>query len=644
MSDTTNDTTQNDSFLTRLAAELGELRADTAYALRRGWIGLRNGLRQLSPAEVDYVVLAIGGPLPERSGPPRNFIQRQLPLPPEPLTLQTLNHRLQRIADAGNVRGAVLVLQEFPGAGFSTLQNLRRSIERLRGAGKEVVVFTPYLDLAHYYVACAADRIVAPPGATFEVLGLRLEVVFLKEALERVGIEADVLQVSPYKTAGNVLDKTGMTPEQREMLAWILEDNYEMVTAGIAQGRGLGTDEVRALIDRSPLFPDEAVTAGLIDHVAYEDELPTLLAPGRESEESEEKEEPASSREPAPTPNPGPAEADETGEETDDEPNKGSERTARLLRWSRASRLLLERPRRQPDRYVGVVSLEGTIVTGPSRQPPVEIPLPLIGGAMAGHETINQVLRRAERSQRMAALIFHVDSNGGSALASDLIWRQIRRIARKKPVLVYMGNVAASGGYYVGAAGQHIMSQQGTLTGSIGVIVGRLNAKDLYEKLSIHRESLQRGAHADLYAGDGPLTAEERELLWENIMHTYERFQHIVTEGRDIPPEKLETIAGGRVWTGRQAQARRLVDSHGDFVDAIHKAAELADLPAGDDYHIPVVNLYPEEGEYLTPRPDEAAREAVQAIADLFLGERLRASSGQPLLLMPFEARIRSPR
>ena len=635
------DTDHNEDFLTRLVAELRQVRTDAVYALLRGRVAIRNGLRQLRPTGIDYVVLTVGGPLPERSGPPRNFIQRQLPLPPEPLTLQELNSRLRRIADADNAGGALLVLQQFAAPGLSTLQNLRRSIERLRAAGKEVVVFTPYLDLAHYYVAAAADRIVVPPGTTFEVLGLRLEVVFLKEALERVGIEADVLQVSPYKTAGNVLDKTGMTPEQREMLTWLLNDNYEMVTAGIARGRGLSTDEVRALIDRAPLFPEEAIAAGLIDHVAYEDELPTILSADREEERQEE---PASTSEQAPAGNPAPAAAEHNQEQTVNDENKNPDRPAQLVRWQRARRMLLEKARRRPDRYVGVVTLEGTIVTGPSRQPPVDIPLPLIGGAMAGHETINQMLRRAERSERMAALIFHVDSGGGSALASDLIWRQIQRIARTKPVLVYMGNVAASGGYYVGAAGQHIMSQAGTLTGSIGVIMGRLNVEDLYEKLSVHHESLQRGAHADLHAGTGPLEADEREILWEGINHTYDRFKHIVTEGRDIPSEKLEPIAGGRVWTGRQAQARRLVDSHGDFVDAVCKAAALANLPTADEYEIPVANFYPDEGDYLTPRPHEMPQEAVQSIIDLFLGERLHALNGEPLLMLPFHVRIPSPR
>lgn len=640
-----NDTTQKDDFLTRLAAELRQLRADVAHAWRRGLVGFRNSLRRLRPGRVDYVVLAVGGPLPERAGPPRNFIQRQLPLPPEPLSLQTLNRRLRRIADAGDVRGAVLVLQDFAGQGLSTLQNLRRSIQRLQAAGKDVVVFTPYLDLAHYYVACAADRIIVPPSTTFNVLGLRLEVTFLKEALERVGVEADVLQVSPYKTAGNFLDKTEMTPEQREMLTWLLDDNYEMVTTGIAQGRGLTVAQVQALVDRAPLFPEDAIAAGLVDHVAYEDELPTLLAAGRsaQGDEGTQQTQPAAALQTVPASNSEPPASQNGDEGSGDDGNEQPARRARLLPWSRARRVLPERARRRPDRYVGVVSLEGAIVTGRSRQPPVDIPLPLVGGAMAGHETIGQMLRRAERSERMAALVFHVDSGGGSALASDLIWRQIRRIAQNKPVLVYMGNVAASGGYYVGAAGQHIMSQEATITGSIGVIMGRFNTDDLYARLSLHRQSLERGARADLYSGSGPLTAEERQLLWENLMHTYERFKRTVAEGRDIPPDKLEAIAGGRVWTGRQAQARRLVDSHGDFVDAVRKAADLADLPTEDDYEIPVANFYPEEGDYLTPRPGETPREAAQEIVDLLLGERLRAWSGRPLLLLPYQLRIGSP-
>ena len=569
--------------------------------LRLGWLqawaGLRNALRRARGERVDYVVLRLSGPLPERAGPPRGFFQRRL-LPPEPLSLQALNAQLQAIAEAENVRGVIFVLGQLSPGGLATLQNVRRSLERLRASGKEAVVFTPYLDLTHYYVASAADRIVAPPSSQFELLGLRVETFFLREALQQVGVEADIVQISPYKTAGNMFDKAEMTPEQREQLTWLLDDNYDLITADIAAGRGLPQERVQALIDRAPLVPEEALEAGLVDALAYEDELATLLAP--EDAETDEKE---------------------------------SRPRARLLSWQRAAPLLLEKPRLYLDRYIGVVSLEGMIVTGESQQPPVDLPLPFGSGLLAGHETINRTLRRAERNDRMAALVFHVDSGGGSALASDLIWRQLQQVARKKPVLIYMGNTAASGGYYVAAGGARILCQPATVTGSIGVLAGRFNTDGLYEKLQVNRTVLQRGEHANLYSDAGPLEPGERELLWRMVVHTYEQFLDVVAEGRDLEREALDGIAGGRVWTGRQARERGLVDGFGDFVDAVEAAAGLANLrPAGYE-RVAVADLYPARRRGRLP----LALGAGQNVSGLL--SRYQRLFGETLLLLPFRLR-----
>lgn len=632
---------KDNGFFAELKKEVSGLGRFVADAWREGKVSFRNWLRRLRRARVDYVVLPISGPLPERSAPPRSFIQRQLPLPPEPLSMQELNARLQAIADAENVRGVIFLLREFTVPGLATLQSLRRAIERLRAAGKEAVVFTPHLDLAHYYVACAADRIVSPPGTHFEVLGLRIEALFLREALEEIGVHPDVIQISPYKTAGNILEKAEITPEQREQLEWLLEDNFDMVTAGIATDRNLSQEEVVALIDRAPLFPKEALAAGLVDAIAYEDELAHLLAPGAEPEAADDV---VAEPEAAPAP----SESHNSGAKLDRRTNKDSENRrpvkkkeekpeAKLLSWSEADRLLLEKARRPFEKFIGVVSVEGAINTGPSRQPPVDLPIPFIGGAVAGHETINRLLRRAERQERMAALILHVDSGGGSALASDLIWRQIERIARKKPVVVFMGNVAASGGYYVGAAARHIVSQPGTLTGSIGVLLARLSIAQLYEKLHINRATLQRGTHADLYSGTSPLTPEEREILWQSILHTYERFKQVVVAGRDIPVDELDPVAEGRVWTGRQARVRGLVDSHGDFVDAVCTAVELAELPVEDVQRVPVTNFYDRSQGYLTPLPFDAN---LPAQIKTFLDETVSQWNGHPLALLPFQIRF----
>lgn len=631
-------------FFSELQTELGDLWRALGDGWREAVVRFRNGLRRLRRARVDYVVIPISGTLPERSGPPRSFIQRQLPLPPEPLSIQTLNARLQAVADAENVKGVVFVLRDFSAPGLATLQNLRRSIERLREAGKETVVFTPHLDLVHYYVACAADRIFAPPSVHFEVLGLRVEALFLREALEQAGVHPDVIQISPYKTAGNIFEKTEITPEQEEQLTWLLEDNYDMITAGIATGRGISQEEVEALIDRAPLFPEDTLAAGLVDALVYEDELPNLLAPPNGESAQEDQADPGESG-----PETAPAAESDAGDNVErdaaletaadpehDRPNHDKPK-AKLLPWSEARGLLLEKARRPFAQYIGVVSVEGAIVTGPSRQPPIDLPIPFIGGAVAGHETINTILRRAERQDRMAALILHVDSGGGSALASDLIWRQIERIGRKKPVVLFMGNVAASGGYYVGAAARHIVSQPGTITGSIGVLMGRFSIDGLYRKLHVNVATLQRGEHADLYSGTAPLTVEEREILWQSIVQTYGRFKQVVAEGREIPLDDLDPVAEGRVWTGRQAQARKLVDSHGDFIDAIRTAIELAELPVEDVQRVPVANFYDRSQEYLTPLP---FGDSLPGRVKEFLDATLAGWNGRPLAMLPYRIRF----
>jgi protease-4 len=434
-------------------------------------------------------------------------------------------------------------------------------------------------------------------------------------------------------------------------LNWLLDERYHILIAGMAEGRHKSQEEMKQLIDRAPLFAEGALTAGLVDYLAYEDELATLLA---ETEADEEKEKEEANEEPAAAEpeeeseteetvmaNPGPTAEEVEEKGPNEEELKEKERPqAKLLTWDKAHPLLMEKARRRHKKFIGVVSLEGAIAMGPSRQPPIDLPIPLIGGAVAGEETLVRLLRRAEQMDDMAALIFHVDSGGGSAVASDLIGRQIKRISRQKPVLVYMGDVAASGGYYVSAPARYIMSQSGTTTGSIGVIMGRISTRGLYQKIKVNRVSLKRGQHADLYSDDAPMTEEEREIFWGGIVDVYQKFKQVVAEGRDLPLGELDPVSEGRVWSGRQALERNLVDGHGDFVDAVRKAAELADLPTDDEHVIPVVNLYPKSDGYLPPRPFEA-NETVAEIGRLLVGERWRELNGRPLLLMPFEFRFR---
>jgi protease-4 len=564
-----NDSEQTPNFWTRLKRSPRR----TMSGLANGWsiarVKLRNRIRKWRRVQIDYVVLPIGGPLPERAAPRRGFIGRRLPFPAAAESMQQLNMRLQRIADADNVKGVVFIFRGFQ-AGLATIQNFRQSLLRLSEAGKETVVYTPFLDLRHYYAATAADRIIVPPGAQFDVLGLHAEVIFLKDALQEVGVKMEVVQISPYKTALDMVQHSEMTPEYREQLDWLLDEQFDMITAGLATGRSKSQAEMKSLINEAPYFAQSALEKGLIDDVAYEDQLATLLADTRSR---------------------GSNDADDVKKD-----DKSAE--------------------------AGNTKDHNEAIGGTPR---------------AGEQTLVGLLRQAEKLDSMAALILHVDSGGGSALASEIIARQIQRINEKKPVLVYMGNVAASGGYYVSAQSTHIMSQQATMTGSIGVITARSDSHALFEKVKVNRISLSRGKRATLYSDQKPMTAEERQIFSDGIRHIYGDFKNVVARGRNLPFEELDPICEGRVWTGRQAQEHKLVDSHGDFVDAVGKAASLAGLEVDDHSQVKVVNLYSKKDGYVLPQPFEAANELSRFLSM----EWIKELNGRPLMLMPFSLNMK---
>jgi protease IV len=608
-------------------------------AAQRGWttsmVDLRNFVRRARQFELDYVVMPIGGPLPERAAPPRSFIQRQLPLPPEPLSMQALNYRFNRIAQADNVRGVVLAFEGIY-AGPATLQNLRQAIHRLRQAGKTVVVYTPYLDMEHYFAAAAADLIIAPPSADFAAVGVQSEAIFLKDALQTVGIEADIIQISPYKTGGNIVSESDITPEQREQLEWLLDEKYELMVTAVAADRGLTIEEMKAHIDAAPFNLDDALARGLIDKIGYQDDIAAWLAEPADELADEPADEPEDEPE---------EELDEELDEDEAFAELDEERgpRAKLRPWATAEPMLMEKPDHYHRRYVGVISVEGLIAMGVSRHSPsrLPIPLPIADGVTAGERTIIGLLREAEKDREVAAIVLHVDSPGGSALASDLIWRQVAQTQKKKPVLAYMGNVAASGGYYVSAPAAYIMSQPTTITGSIGVIMGRISLGGLYKKARINRVSLSRGEHAELYSDLAPLTEEERQIFFNQIKETYRRFQEVVIDGRGYLPDDIDWVCEGKVWSGRQALEFDLVDGHGDFEDAVNKAAELAEIKLQPDEKIGTINFYGrvEDGGLLGALLSVQAPGVATAVnlLNLLDNQNLAQLRQKPLYLLPFQ-------
>ena len=281
---------------------------------------------------------------------------------------------------------------------------------------------------------------------------------------------------------------------------------------------------------------------------------------------------------------------------------------------------------------IGVISLEGVIVPGPSYRPPFPIPLPLpLPPVQAGSETLVQQLRAAAQNKKIAAVVLHVDSPGGSALASDLIWRETTRLNRIKPLVIFMSNQAASGGYYVSAAANAIVAQPTTLTGSIGIWGGKIVTRGLYEKLRARREVVSRGKAAGLYADTAPFSDEERDKIRADIGEGYSRFKARVAEGRGMTGEEVEAIARGRVWTGKQARGCGLVDELGDLKSAVDKARELAGLDPRR--HTVVIPVSPPK-QYVAPLT--LAQDAAEWLANLtrMLGEGT-------LALAPWAIRIR---
>lgn len=570
------------------------------------WIAdlLLNGLRllgrltaRLGPPPPEFVVVELSGAYPERAAARPAILQRLVARPWQRRdeSLEELRDRLDRIALAGGVRGVVLRIRDLrvaPGR-VAVLQSLRDAIADLRRRGKRVAAYLPACDLPAYYVATAADEVWMAEAGTWDVTGLRAEVTFFREAFDRLGVLPEFERIAEYKTAADPFMRAGLSEPHREMIESLLDAVIDEFVRDVADARGLDASAVRAAMDRAPLDADAARAAGLVDGLCYEDELPAALAA-----------------------------ADRPG------------RPAVVQPWSQVRRRLPAAYRwRAREALIGVVELVGTIVPGESRELPV--PLPYLGSRFAGSETIARAFRAAERHPRVRAIVFHVDSGGGSALASDLIWREVERIKPRKPVVAHMASVAGSGGYYVACGASRIVAQPTTITGSIGVINGKLTMRGLYARVGLNREIVARGEAATLDSAFAPFTPAQRERVRQQADTVYRRFIARVAGGRGRQPEEIGAVARGRVWTGRQALERGLVDEMGDFTTAVRRARELAGIAA--DTPVAVVTIRPPRAIQVPAAPTGAAsaiRQVLEDTADGLGAVRALLKEGT-LLLVP---------
>jgi len=510
----------------------------------------------------DFVVLPVSGALPEFEPPRAGLLRRRLNPRPQPPSLEVLRERLERIRHNGRVRGVVLRVEGLE-SGWAALEELRREVGRFRDGGGRVVAYLFDGSDRALYLASAADAAYAPPLLTFEAGGPRARQNFLKDALARFGLRAEVLAVSPYKSAGDTLARRDYSPKAREQIERLLAARLDRLVHAVSEGRGIPEEEVRSLLTGSPLLTaGDAKEGGLLDGVIYEDELAERLGDG--------------------------------------EP-------ARLAEWGSAKGALKAPYRRRARKVVAVVGVTGAIVRGRGRRLPV--PVPILGGEQAGSEAVIGALRAAEGNGRVGSVLLHVDSPGGDAFASDVIWREVQRLDAKKPVVVLMGNAAASGGYYVSAPASRIFAREATLTGSIGVVLTRPVAHDLLERLGVNPTTVGPGAGADLFDVRREPSEGELEVLRRQLDGIYGEFKDRVVRGRGLEAAALEPIAGGRVWTGAEARELGLVDGLGGFHEAVAAARELAGIKEDGSYVL--VKVRPPR-ERLAP--GEPAREAAEAV------------------------------
>ena len=487
-----------------------------------------------------WVRVRLAPPLDEQRLPALPF-QREAPL-----SLLDVLEILEAAAQDPQVDGVLLRLDGAP-HGWAKVLSLRRAVERVREAGKPVAAWGERLGAEDLLLGSAATRLWLPPSGSVALVGLRAESVFVRGLLARLGVEADVVRVGGYKAAGEMFVRDSLSPEAREQTEALLDDLYGELVDGIARGRGLDPQAVRERVDAGPYTAPAAAEAGLIDGCLYPDEL----------EEALERLAP-----PPPEDRPGPRRV-----RVVDAPFYGALR-ARDVGWRP---LVGDLPK------VAYVVATGAIHRGR-------------GFSGIGSDGLRGLLEKLARDPAVRGVVLRITSPGGDGLASDLLWRAVRVARRDKPVVVSMGDVAASGGYYVAAAADAVLAEAGTLTGSIGVVGGKLHAEELLERIGVTTEAVERGSRAGLLAATRGFTPDERALVRREMEALYTTFLDRVAEGRAMSRRSVEKLAGGRVWSGLRARELGLIDALGGPLEALAETRRRAGI--GEDERV-LLEIHP---------------------------------------------------
>jgi protease IV len=507
----------------------------------------------------------------------------------QPLTLRdTINaiHRAKR-----DSRVKTLVIQPaVQGALWGQLQEIHAALDDFRGSGKPVVAYLESAGAQEYYIASAANRVILMPAGGIDLSGLATYELFFRGALDKLGVFPDLLHAGDYKTASNTFTEKGFTPAHRDMSRSLNKDWFDQLVHAIAEGRKQSDADVRKVIDQGPFMAEEAKKAGLVDALGYEDQI------------------------------------------DDAPPVQGTRRIdgdtyQRATAWS--GPVGTER--------IALLYAVGTIASGKSA---FDSP----GGQVLGSDTFDAWVRKVRIDPSIRAIVIRIDSPGGSAIASDVMWRELMLTRDVKPVIVSMGDVAASGGYYMAVPAHVIVAQPGTITGSIGVVTGKFVLKDTMEKLGVGVDSVSDGRLAEINSPFKPFSKDERAKIEEQLQATYELFLSRVAEGRHSTPAKIDQVAQGRVWTGRQAKDLGLVDELGGLDAAVQIAKQRAKIDPKKDVELvvypPKRTIYDVISDPLGSNSTQAgvslfARQPTTRVLDTALSMLQLFRRGEPLTLMP---------
>jgi protease IV len=435
---------------------------------------------------------------------------------------------MRRAERQREVAGVVFVIGDLEGS-WATAEELRAAIFRMRRAKKHVFVYMAETNTRGYYVASAAERIFQDPAGGIRLVGLSSTTMFFRGLGDLIGVRADFVKIAEYKSAPEQYTRASSTEPARAQREAYVGDVWAHLTAGIAEARHVDDAAARAWIDRGPYTAAEAKEAGLVDELRHGDEVEAAI------DERLGRNVPLKNAPTAP-------------ERVDD--------------WERPA--------------VAVLFVEGDIIDGKSAT------IPLLGMKLAGMQTLMAALQRARDDARVRAIVVRIDSPGGSALASDVIARELERTAQVKPVICSLGDVAASGGYFIAAACSRIYAAPSTLTGSIGIFTGKFDVSGLAAKIGVSLESYERGAHAGIDSLYRPYTEEERVSILGKLRYFYTRFLDQVARGRNMRLAEVDAVGRGHIWSGDAALRRGLVDEFGGLMDAIAEAKRRAGLGEND--------------------------------------------------------------